>query len=62
MGAYQKDDGEVEEYASNGRRIYAFSNLEYNTAAWTDGRFGITIVGDLTQDELKQLFDSIGGI
>ena len=58
---YQKDDGNVEEYASNDRRVYIFSNLEHNTAAWTDGRFGITIAGDLTQDELKQLFDSIGG-
>lgn len=58
---YQKDDGNVIEYASNGRRVYIFSNLEHNTATWTDGLFGITIGGDLTQDELKQLFDSIGG-
>lgn len=58
---YQKDDGNVIEYTSNGRRVYIFSNLEHNTATWTDGRFGITIGGDLTQDELKQLFDSIGG-
>ena len=61
-GAYQKDDGEVEEYASNGRRVYIFSNLEHNTGGWTDGLLGLTMGGDLTQDELKQLFDSIGGI
>lgn len=57
----QKDGEAVEEYISNGRRVYVFSNLEHNTAAWAADLYQITVVGDLTRDELKQIFDSIGG-
>lgn len=61
IGSYEKDDGPVEQYASNGRLVYIFSNLEHNTAVWSDGVFEVSIVGDLSQEELKQIFDSIGG-
>ncbi len=59
--SFEKDSSSVEEHISNGRLVYVFSNLERNTATWSDGVFEISIFGDLTRTELKQIFDSIGG-
>lgn len=58
---YQKDDSPIEEYQSNGRTVYLFANLDKHVATCVDGLTKISVVGDLTQDQLKQIFDSIGG-
>lgn len=56
---YQKDDGEVEAYASNGRMFYVFSNQSEWVGVWSNGQYGISISGNLTKTELLQVIDSI---
>lgn len=57
----EKDDGPVEQYQSNGRMFYIMSNLETMTATWSDGELVVTIAGQLSAQEIKQIIDSIGG-
>lgn len=57
---YEKDETEVEIYEHNGKNFYIMSNLDSETATWSDGTFKIDIVGQLTVDEIKQIIDSIG--
>lgn len=56
---YQKDDGEVEAYASNGRMFYVFSNQSEWTGVWSNGQYSISISGNMTKTELLQIIDSI---
>lgn len=56
---YEKDDGAVEAYASNGRMFYVFSNQSDWTGVWSNGQYSISISGSLTQTELLQMLDSI---
>ena len=58
---FEKDDGEVSSYQSNGRQFYIMSNLDALTATWTDGAFVETISGQLNIEELEKIIDSIGG-
>ena len=59
---YEKDDAFVEEYVSGGRVFYIFSNLESVTATWSDGEaLTMSISGNISVDELKNMIDSIGG-
>lgn len=57
---YEKDETEVEIYEHDGKNFYIMSNLDSETATWSDGTFKIDIVGQLTADEIKQIIDSIG--
>ena len=59
--AFEKDDTPVEQYRSDGKIFYIFSNLDKITATWSDGVYVETISGDLTTDEVKSIIDSIGG-
>ena len=56
----KKDETEVEIYEHDGKNFYIMSNLDSETATWSDGTFKIDIVGQLTADEIKQIIDSIG--
>lgn len=59
---YEKDGASVEEYVSGGRIFYIFSNLESNAATWSDGKtLAISIFGNISVDEFKNIIDSIGG-
>ena len=59
---YEKDDASVEEYVSGERIFYIFSNLESTTAIWSDGEaLTMSIFGNISVDELKNMIDSIGG-
>lgn len=59
---YEKDDASVEEYVSGGRIFYIFSNLESAAATWSDGEaLAMSIFGNISVDELKNMIDSIGG-
>lgn len=58
---FEKDDGPVEQYQSNGRMFYIMSNLETMTATWSDGELVVTIAGQLNTQQIKQIIDSIGG-
>ena len=57
---YEKDETEVEIYEHDGKNFYIMSNLDSETATWSDGTFKIDIVGQLTVDEIKHIIDSIG--
>ena len=61
LGTFEKDDGPVEEYLSNGRRFYIFSNMDTVTAAWYHDQYMIMIGGNLTRSDLTMVIDSIGG-
>ena len=59
---YEKDDASVEKYVSGERIFYIFSNLESNAATWSDGKtLAISIFGNISVDEFKNIIDSIGG-
>ena len=57
---YEKDETEIEIYEHDGKNFYIMSNLDSETATWSDGTFKMDIVGQLTVDEIKQIIDSIG--
>lgn len=57
---YEKDDGEVVTYQSNGRMFYIFSNVNTFTATWSDGSFEITIIGDVELEQMEKIIDLIG--
>ena len=59
-GAFEKDSGAVEEYISNGRLFYIFSNIDMLSGTWLDEEFMVVVSGDLTSDEMKSILDSIG--
>ena len=59
-GAFEKDSGAVEEYISNGRLCYIFSNIDMLSGTWLDEEFMVVVSGDLTSDEMKSIIDSIG--
>lgn len=59
-GAFEKDSYDVDEYMSNGKLFYIFSNIDTLSATWFDGEFMVMISGTLTTDEIKAIIDSIG--
>lgn len=58
---FERDPSLQEEYLSSSRLFYIFSNDGYYKATWSDSTTMITILGDLSVDELKFIIDSIGG-
>lgn len=59
VGQYEKNEGLVEEYYSNGIPHYLMNNLERSTAVWRNGTVECSIHGALTIDNLKKMIDSI---
>ena len=57
---FEKDDSSVITYQSNGKNFYIFSTLENLTATWADENYCITITGEITLDQIKNIIDSIG--
>ncbi|MCI8414373.1 MAG: DUF4367 domain-containing protein [Ruminiclostridium sp.] len=60
-GSFEKDDSPVEKYKSKGRLFYIMSNIDTITATWSNGKNVVTIAGQITTDDIKQIIDSIGG-
>lgn len=58
---FEKDASPIDEYVSNGKLFYIFSNIDTLTATWFDNGFMLMIGGDLMLDEMKTIIDSIGG-
>lgn len=56
---FEKDKKPVEEYTSNGKTFYIFSNIDIMTATWSNGVIVEEISGNLTIDELKHIIDSM---
>ena len=59
-GTFEKDDGAVEEYLSNGKLFYIFSNIDTVTATWFHDQYMIMIGGNLTRTDLTMIINSIG--
>ena len=55
----QKNDGSVENFESNGHLVYFFYNHEILNGTAVEGTTIITVTGDLSQGEMRQIFDSI---
>ena len=60
--SFEKEDAPIEEYISDDRLFYIFSNVESVTAIWSDGEaLTISISGTISADLIKTIIDSIGG-
>ena len=58
---FEKDGRPVTEYLGYDKLFYIMSNNGTKTATWSDGQIVVDIGGDLSEDTLKTLIDSIGG-
>lgn len=58
-GFYEKDDSPMELYSVAGHSAYGFSNLENYVIAWVDGHYRITISGNIDEDLLIKMAESI---
>ncbi|MFA5531784.1 MAG: DUF4367 domain-containing protein, partial [Thiohalomonadaceae bacterium] len=56
---YEKDETEIILYDANGITHYIMSNNAQNSAVWVSGIYECTIYGTVSEDELKQIIDSI---
>lgn len=59
--SFEKDDISVEPYLSHSKTFYIFPNVDSVTATWTEGSLLETIWGNLSEDDIKTIIDSIGG-
>ena len=58
---FEKDGRPVTEYLGDGKLFYIMSNNSRKTATWSDGQIVVDIGGDLSEDTIKTMIDSIGG-
>lgn len=58
---YSKDDNSVTEYETGGIIHYMMSNNDSNIGAWQNGSFECSIMGDVSQEEIQEMIDSIYG-
>ncbi len=58
---YSKDDYSVVPYEAGDISHYIMSNNGANMGAWRNGYFECSIAGDITQDEVQKMIDSIYG-
>ena len=56
---YEKDEGNVEVYTTNGIEHYIFSNLSVYTAAWCIDDLECSISTSLPKSDLTKAIDSI---
>lgn len=61
FGQYEKDAESVEECQIGNRTFYLLSNNGTLTAAWSDGQYSISIVGDITVHDMQQILNSLYG-
>lgn len=58
---FEKETGTVEEYSSDGRTYFIFSNSEMTTAVFCEESTIYRIWGELSVLDVKYMIDSIGG-
>lgn len=59
---FEKDNSNVSTYEANAKTFYIISNIDATTATWSDGNLLVlSITGNLSEDDLKNIIDSIGG-
>lgn len=60
---FEKDDSAVKQYVSQGKTFYFLSNLDNQTATWSDGNSLVMIIlGNISENDIKAMIDSIGGV
>ena len=59
---FEKDAENVEQYSNNQQTFYILSNVDTITAAWSDGLLVEQITGNISDENIKKIIDSIGGI
>ena len=58
---FEKSAVSAEKYSGDNKTFYILSNLDNTTATWSDGvSLVVTIVGNITVDNIKSMIDSIG--
>lgn len=58
---FEKDAGDVEQYSNESQTFYILSNADTITATWSDGLLVEQFSGNISEDTIKNLIDSIGG-
>lgn len=58
---FEKDSQSVLQYLGGDKLFYIMSNNDKKTATWSDRQIIVSIGGDLSEDALKLIIDSIGG-
>ena len=59
---FEKDAENVEQYSNNQQTFYILSNVDTITATWSDGLLVEQITGNISDENIKKIIDSIGGI
>lgn len=57
---YEKDENPVVEYEHDGVTFYIMNNLSRKSVAWRDGLVEGMLTGNFTEEEAKQIIDSMG--
>lgn len=58
---FEKDSTDVLQYSNGHQTFYIFSNIDTVTAVWSDGLIALQITGNIPNDVLIDMIDSIGG-
>ena len=58
---FEKDSTEVLQYSNGRQTFYILSNIDTVTAVWSDGLIALQITGNIPNDVLIDMIDSIGG-
>ena len=60
QGQFEKDAENVEQYSNNQQTFYILSNVDTITATWSDGLLVEQIAGNISDEDIKKIIDSIG--
>jgi hypothetical protein len=55
----EKSDGTPYVYSRSGMEVYIFSNMDRTVASWTDGMADCMIQGEVSDEEIKTILNSI---
>lgn len=58
---FEKDGRPVTEYLGGDKLFYIMTNNSRRTATWSDGHIVVSFNGELSEDTIKIMIDSIGG-
>lgn len=59
---FEKDAENIEQYSNSQQTFYILSNVDTITATWSDGLLVEQIAGNISDEDMKKIIDSIGGI
>lgn len=57
---FEKDVEDVEQYSNNQQTFYILSNVDTITATWSNGLLVEQITGNISDEDIKKIIDSIG--